>query len=86
MLGCKGLTLRRWREDNCVYLGTFLLACNMFKHQRFCYRETSFLKTLQYREKEIFFDDCSLVNLKVARNELAKSMKLLISVSGMVRA
>ena len=36
--------------------------------------------------KTIFFDDCSFMNLKVARNELAKSMKLLISVSGMVRA
>ena len=35
-------------------------------------------------EKNNFFDDCSFMNLKVARNELANSMKLLISVSGMV--
>ena len=34
-------------------------------------------------EKNNFFDDCSFMNLKVARNELANSM-LLISVSGMV--
>ena len=34
--------------------------------------------------KTIFSDDNSCVNLKVAWNELANSMKLLISVSGMV--
>ena len=41
------------------------------------------LKTSVSR-KTIFSDDNSCVNLKVAWNELANSMKLLISVSGMV--
>ena len=41
------------------------------------------LKTSVSR-KTIFSEENSCVNLKVAWNELANSMKLLISVSGMV--